>query len=800
MLRNYIKIAWRSLLRDRVFSTINILGLATGLAVTMSIIQYIRYELSYEDTHEYADRIVRLTMDYFDGDVVTFQDAGMYGQVALRIKADIPEVEDVTSVTTASFITFSIGEKPFKESGILLANPSFFRVFSYPFLEGNKEKALSNPFEVVLTQSLAKKYFGNQPALNKTLKYSWEERDYYFSVVGVIPDNPENTHLKFKMLISWPTTQIIWKWLNHNWDNNNEYTYVLLEELASYNGFTEKLIHFNEILETEKRFPGERIVSQPLKDIHLYSKKGYELEAPGDAKGVYFLLVIALFVILIAWVNYVNLSTAKSLERAKEVGIRKVVGSNKSQLKLQFLTEAALSNAIACVLAVSLIQSFSPIIRNISGLPENYTFIYDPYFWMTLGILLLLSILLSGFYPAIVLSSFQPSMVLKGKFSNSLKGQNLRRILVILQFSLTIILLTGTLTVSEQVNYMKTKDLGMSLNNKLIIESPTVGREKQNANIFQNQLLNLEINNISFSLAVPGSEDRLGSTNSVSLIGASQAQNYNFYIYAIDDGFTDLFDIKMLAGENFNQEKNNDGKIIVNEESLRLWEIPNPEDAIGRKVDFWGIERTIIGVVKDFHQTSVKVPLLPLIFRYSSVSRGFWNYVSIDVSSKASDQLSQIKEAYKSAFPNSIFSYFFLDERYNIQYSSDENFYRVVKIITILAIFIATLGLLGLVSFTTTQRTKEIGIRKVLGASVGQILTLLSTVFLKLVLLAIVLATPLAYITANKWLTGFPYRIEISWWIIAIPVVLILSVTLISISLESIKAARRNPVEALRYE
>lgn len=801
MLKNYIRIAWRNLLRDKIFSSINILGLATAMAITLSIIEYARFEFSYEDTHKKADRIVRISMDYMDGEVVTFQDAASYGLAGPRISSDFPEVEHYTFVSPLDPLVFEIGDSYFKQERVFISNSQFFDVFTYPFTEGNPGTALENPFELVITKSVAEKFFPNRSALNQELILAYQGKDYAFKVAGVVNDSPSNSHLKFEVLISYPTVNTLWDYRKHNWDNNNEYNYFLLKDSKAYTGFTAKLAELNETLWKEGEIPEERIVAQPLKDIHLYSDKGYEMEPPGNATAVFFLLAIAAFVILIAWVNYINLSTAKSLDRAREVGIRKVVGSTARQLQYQFLTEASLSNIIAGILAVSIMQLGMPFFKDLTSLPESLVFISDPTFWLLTIVLVLSSVILSGWYPAFALSAYQPSMVLKGKFSSSQTGQRLRKLLVILQFTLTTALLTGTLTINEQIYFMKEKDLGMNLTNKLIVDACN-DFERDHVEVFRNELNLLpDVQSVSFSEAIPGSEEMLSSKNGVFPIGWEKENNYNFFMYRIDEDYFDTYDMAMATGDNFSGDLDNSSSIIINEESARLWEIYDLDKAIGLKVQLWGMERTIIGVVNDFHQISVKSPLLPMIFMHTDVEYGPWTYATLGLGDgKITDQIQDVRKAYEKAFPTSAFSYQLMDSRYNIQYRSDERFFGVFRVMSGLAILIAALGLFGLVGFSVTSRTKEIGIRKVLGASISQIIVLLSSSFFQLVTIAAIIAVPVSYIAINEWLMSYAYRIDIHWTLFAIPLFLIFLVAILSISMESWKAAKRNPVEALRYE
>jgi putative ABC transport system permease protein len=803
MYKNYIKIALRVFNREKSFTFINILGLAIGLAVTLLIIQYVRFELSYENTNKNADNIVRLTMDYLDGGSVITQDCETYPPIGPRITAELPEVKNFTRAYGLGDpdANFKIGDQPFLVDKVYAADPSFFSIFDYPLLHGSREGIFDEPYQIVLTESIAKRFFNRVDVVNETIIIPQSKKDLPFKVVGVVPNSPLNTHFKFNVLISYPTMKAEWGEKDDNWNGNNTYTYVELAENTDYERFTTALASFSRQLNEEKKIENEAVIGQKIADIHLYSKKTFEPENNNDATTVFFLLGVAFLVIISAFVNYINLATSKALDRTKEVGVRKVVGSSKGQLRAQFLTETALINLFAGIFALIFISLFKNKFLELSGLPINFPIFEDPFFWLTLIIFIVLGILLSGAYPAIMLSSFKPSAVLKGSYTHSAKGVFLRKSLVVFQFAITIVLLIQTYTVFEQLNYMRAIDLGLNVDQTVVIKAPASNDNNQTYNAFKQELLNqANIKAVSFSGAVPGqSTSQFSTTSGINLSNAAVQHNYNFYIDAIDDDYIPLMGMELLAGENFKEKVNKEpGHLIVNEEAIKLWGIPNPEAAIGQKLDFWGRSWMIQGVLKNYYQVSPKSPHVPIILRQTN---SFSTLASIQFSNEdARAQIATIENIYKQNYPNSPFSFFFLDSEYDKQFKADERFRDVFSVLTVVAIIIACLGLFGLASFTVAKRTKEIGVRKVIGASTFDIMVLLTSDFVKTVSIALLIGIPCTYFLIKNWLNNFAVRIDMDWWLFVLPALLVLILVIASLGLKTISTAMANPVECLKEE
>ncbi|GAB4010001.1 ABC transporter permease [Spirosoma migulaei] len=808
MLSNYIKIALRIVRKDATFSLINVVGLASGLAVALLIIQYVRFELSYEQSNPRVNQLVRLSIDYMNGGTVDAQDAETFPPIGAKAKQEMNEVVNYTRVYALQkpTTTVQISDRYYVVDKVYAVDSSFFSLFNYPLVRGSRNGLFTRPRQAVLTEKMALTYFKTLDVVGKTLKIPKSSSSVLLEVVGVVPDSPANTHLKFDMLVSYPTMLSDFGEWENNWNNNNTYTYLQLAENAQYEGFTKSLAAFSDRLIREKKITNDRVIGQKIGDIHLYSHKTFETEPNGEARSVYFLLGVAFLVLLSAFVNYVNLTTSKALDRAREIGMRKVVGSTQGQIKAQIFTETILINLVAGVLAVGLVSTLLPVFIEVSGLPEGFTVFRDVFFWESLGAFLLLSILLSGFYPAFVLSAFDPVTVLKGNFSRSTKGTLLRKSLVVFQFTITLILLVQTFAVYWQVNFLREQNLGVNMAHTLVVKAPVGNDVQQDYGAFRQMLLNQsQVKAVSLSSTVPGlGSTQMGSTTGLNLSDAVKKTSYNFYLTRIDTSFIGLMGIKLLAGKNFDLttrpgfSDTTNRQLIVNEETIRLWGIPTPAEAIGKRVDFWGHTATIRGVISNYHYESPKAAYIPIIHMYSPK---FDAFASVKFAGgNASEQLAMLKKVYQANFPYSPFSYFFMDSEYDKQYKADERFQQVFGALTGFAILISCLGLFGLATFTVAKRTKEIGIRKVIGASTTNLMILLSKDFIRTVLISIVIGIPITYFLVKNWLANYAARIELSWWLFAVPALLVMCLVLVSIGSKTIATALMNPVKSLKTE
>lgn len=804
MLLNNLLIAYRSLLKNRVFSYINVLGLAIGMAAFLFIVQYVRFERSYESTHQNADNILRLSAAFYKGSEYVMTDCETYAPLGPLLKEKMPEVMDYVRLYGLDGQTHVMaGTQSFLETGLYWADPSVFSVFTYPLVTGDAKKALTAPFEVVLTESMAKKYFGHTNVIGESMEI---ERSTY-QVKAVMADVPANTHLKFSFLLSRLSLKTLKPWYPDDaWRNNNEYTYVLTRPGTNLAGLNKKL-EVLSVTELKDFLPQERIVAEPINDIHLYSNNPYDPEPGGNAQTVYYFTLIALFIIAIAWVNYVNLSTARAVERAREVGIRKVMGSLKIQLIAQFLAESFIVNVIAGVLALILFQTAFPFFRDLSGQPLP-DFLGDPFLWLLFLGLIVVGTLLSGIYPAFVLSSFNPAAVLKGKFQSSSHGHLLREGLVVFQFSATVVLIIAMCTVYLQVKFMRNHDLGMNIDQTLVLTGAQLNVSdsvfRQTSEVLKTELLkNPTIHSVSRGETLPGVDLQELSTTSINRVGATPAgdRGYLYYFFKADADYVPALNMKLVAGRNFENGLANQDMVLINEEAASLLGFATAEEAVGSKITFRtrgdSEGSTIIGVMKNFYFRSPKEAHLPMLVYYGEPSE----YFALQVKSEDMVQtLASVRSAWDSVYPNTVFNYFFLDEKYDQQYRADAQFGRVMTAFSGLIVFVACLGLFGLSSYTITQRRKEIGIRKVLGASVSGIVRLLSVDFAKTVILAALIALPIAYFAMEQWLSNYFVRISLNAWIFVFAIVTIMLLALLTVSFQTIKTATANPTDSLKQE
>jgi len=804
MLRNYLKIAYRNLLKNKVFSLINVFGLAIGMAACLLIIHYVRFELSYENFHKNADNIYRVTLDLYKGSEYVVTDCETYGPLGPMLKSEMPEVVDFVRMFHNEVREVKVGEKKFFEERIYFADSSAFTVFSYEVLSGNPEIALSAPHQTVITASTAKKYFGHTDVVGETMEIA----NVPYQVSAVIADLPPNTHLKYDFLLSHVTINKMWDWYEDNaWNGNNEYTYLLMTPGTDLDSFNEKLTQLS--IDLKEKIGDERFTAEPINDIHLYSHKTFEPEVNGNAEVVYFLLIIALFIIIIAWVNYVNLSTARAVERAREVGIRKVMGSGRGQLVTQFLLESVMVSLLAAGIAITILQISLPAFRDITGQPLPLNLIADSVFWYMLLGLVSVGTVISGLYPAFVLSSFKSTLVLKGKLRSSSHGHWLRKGLVVFQFAATVVLIACTGTVYLQINHLRHQDLGMDIHQTMAMHAPSLDLPDS---VYQEKIQSLktellrhtEVKRIAISESLPGLSLHELSTNSgIRRLGEDKQEGtYNYYLISIDADFIPTLDMQIIAGRNFEPGMPNHDQVMINEEAVRTLGFASVEEALGSRLNYktrWpdGEPSTIIGVIKNYNQRSPKEAHLPMIFPYTASG----GYLTLRLNTQEiRETVNAVENTWQQIFPASAFDYFFLDEKYDQQYRADTQFGQVVAIFSTLAIFIACLGLFGLSSFTILQRTKEIGIRKVLGASVTQIVRLLSQDFIRLVLIASVLAIPIAWFAMNEWLAGYATRISLQWWLFALPLGVVLLIALLTVGFQTVRAALANPAKSLRYE
>jgi putative ABC transport system permease protein len=805
MIRNYFKIAWRNILRQKGYSGINIIGLAIGVAACLLILQYVSFELSYENFHENKDRIYRVQLDRFDnGKLSTQWAAGAYA-AGNSFKDAIPEIEDYVKLAPRDPVIAEVNNQPLKINKVFYATNSFFSIFTYPLIKGDKKTALTEPFTAAISETTARTLYGTTDALGKTLTLN-RRRNY--TITAVYKNLPVNTQLKPDILLSYSTfvklvgpdnnPETAWQW-------DGCLTYLLLRKGADPKVVEKKFVPIVQKFTADemKRFnAGANYYLEPLTDIHLHSHYIGEPAPNGDGKTTYLLLGIAFFIVVIAWVNYINLATARAINRAKEVGIRKTVGSQRKQLIFQFLSESALLNFLALVLALVIVIIAIPGFNRLSGQNLSFSLFSTTGFWLGLIALFLIGVFFSGLYPAFVLSGFKPIEVLKGKLIATTKGTLLRKGLVVFQFTASLFLLIGTLAVYQQIQYMRKQSLGINIDQTLVVKPPAVLTDStyvQNMTAFK-EALNQEtgIKGVTISTSIPG--EPVGfNAGGIKLVGTDESTQKQYRVIGMDHDYMKQYGIKLIAGRYFSREfGTDDSAVIFNKKGFEQLGLDKPGDAIGKRIDFWGRRYTIVGVTENFHQQSLHEAFEPLIFQLNPDVRG---YLSVKTpASNASGTIALVKSNWARFFPGNTFEYFFLDDHFDQQYKADQRFGQVFGLFTLLAILVACLGLFGLASFTTIQRTKEIGIRKVLGASVLRILKLLYQEFVILLIIAFVIAVPLAWFTITNWLEGYAFRINIQWFYFALPFIAILVIALLTVSFQSIKAAIANPVKSLRTE
>ena len=661
------------------------------------------------------------------------------------------------------------------------------------------------PFTAAISETTAQTLYGTTNALGKRLTLN-RRRDY--TITAVFKDVPVNTQLKPDILLSYPSfikivapdnnPETAWQW-------DGCLTYVLLRKGVDPNVVEKKFVPIVEKFTADdmKRFNAAvSYYLEPLTDIHLNSHYIGEPAPNGNGKTTYLLLGIAFFIAVIAWVNYINLATARAVNRAKEVGIRKAVGSQRRQLVVQFLFESALLNFFALVLALLIVVIAIPGFNKLSGQNLSFSLFSKTSFWLGLLGLFLIGVFFSGLYPAFVLSGFKPIEVLKGKLIATTKGALLRKGLVVFQFTASLFLLIGTLAVYQQIQYMRKQSLGINIDQTLVVRPPGVLIDStyvQNISAFKEALNNQTgIKAVSISTSIPG-QPVDWNAGGIKLVGTDESAQKQYRVIGMDHDYMKQYGIKLIAGRYFSREfGTDDSAVIFNKKGFEQLGLNKPEEAIGKSIDFWGRRYTIVGIAENFHQQSLREAFEPLIFRLIPGVRG---YLSIKTpASNVNETIALVKSNWDKFFPGNTFDYFFLDDHFDQQYKADQRFGQVFGLFTLMAILVACLGLFGLASFTTIQRTKEIGIRKVLGASVLKILKLLYQEFAILLLIAFVIAVPLAWLTVGNWLQGYAFRISIHWSYFLIPFVFILIIALLTVSYQSIKAAIANPVKSLRTE
>jgi putative ABC transport system permease protein len=794
MFSNYLRVAFRNLWRHKGFSLLNILGLTIGMSACFLVFLYVKFELSYDDFHSKGDRVYRIVTDIVNpSETLHFSVAAPAMPVAAR--RDFPEIEKALRFDPGSILIRKGTDIKIQEDNMAYADSTFFEIFDFPLLKGDPVMALREPNSVVLSETAAKKYFGSANPMGQHLLLG--DQGDIGTVTGLMKDMPENTELKADLLVASYSGAADTN-RDKNWGGFGDFSYFLLKPNTNPHALEKKFPaflenHIGKFMKDNNQTYTYNL--EPLKDVYLKSTRGGTVK--GSMTNVYVFSIVGVFILLIAGINFVNLTTARSTERAREVGIRKVVGAERRQLTGQFLGESVILCLIAFVLSVGVCAALLPSFNFLAGKTVSTGIFHHPSYILTLLAIGVGIGLLAGIYPALVLSAFQPIVVLKGRFAAGTRGLLLRKGLVISQFTISIGLIVATLLVGFQLNFMRSQDLGFSKDQELVVD--THGDNHKDA--LKEEIRNLPgVVSVAMSSNTPGS----GKMNAYSIIQnqKGEMQVCSPDLFFVDFDYIPQYQLKLVAGRAFSGKFKTDTTqaMVLNEAGTRMLGYHHPQDAIGKNFSQWGRKGKIIGVVKDFHYEGLQEEIRPLSLR---IEPGGCYEMSVKVrTANLKGTIAGIEKNYRTMLPNWPFSYYFVDEAFDKQYRAEDRFGKLFLYFSGLAIFISCLGLLGLASYSTIQRTKEIGVRKVLGASVGGIVRLLSKDFLWLVGIAFVAATPITFALMYKWLKDFAYRIDIwpTWWIFILAGLGALAIALFTISFQAVKAALVNPVDSLRSE
>ncbi|MGB6864651.1 MAG: ABC transporter permease [Candidatus Aminicenantaceae bacterium] len=802
MFRNHLLIAWRNLRRHKGFSFINIFGLAIGVACCILIFLYINDELSYDKYHKNAARIFRpIAYSTIGGETRVF--ARMPSAIAPGLEEAIPDIESSARLFQFGVLRFMHGDKNFEIPDLYAADPSFFTLFSYEFIAGDPQTALLDPQTFVLTEDTALQIFGSVDAVGKSISVPFQQGNQDLHVTGVVKNIPRNSHFRFNIVLSINTFR--------QRDNDqpagpdflndpiyfNPFTFILLSESADVAEVEQKIAavveeKWGELYRKEgitRRYP-----LQALTDIHLKSNFEAEIAQQGDIQYVYIFSVVAVMVLFIACFNFINLSTARSVKRAKEVGLRKMFGAQRHHLIKQFLNESSLLALLGTLVGILLISLSLPAFNQLSGKEFSLRYLVSAPSIVALLIIIILTGFIAGSFPAFVLSNFQPVTTLRGKLGQTKQSGSFRKILVVFQFSISIFMILGFIVILQQLDYIKNKDLGFDRDHLVIVR----GGGRTNDALRDNILKDPHVLSASLPLSIPG---EFTGDQSYYLSGKDPASSVRASFFGIDYDFVKTFDMKILWGRDFSREYSTDANdaVILNETFAR--QLGLGSDILGKQIiDVSNSEfrPIVIGVIKDFHHQSLKLKINPMIL---SIEPEQFAFVAARITPQnVSATLEHIETVWKEQFPNREFNHYFVDDNYRQRYPEEDKMQDIYLIFGFLAIFVACLGLYGLASFATEQRAKEIGIRKVLGATVPNITFYLSKDFLKLVLLANIIAWPLGFYVMNNWLDNFSYRIGIKWWVFVASGLLAQFIAIMTVSQQALKSALSNPADILKYE
>lgn len=797
MFYNYFKIAIRSVLKDRLFTALNVIGLSLGVAASILILLNAKHEYSYDDFHEDSESLYRVQYDAYHEGKLLFKSATAFPLLADVLKDEFPEVEETTRLFLSyGGSTVRTSENTVRAEHVFFAEPSFFELFSFPVIKGSA-KALAESKMAIISEKMAETLFGTSDAIGKKIIV-----DRAIEVeVGGVAKNAENSHFKFDVLVSYPTGVNIWgQDFTDSFGWYYFYVYLRLNEGADPESVESKFPALVEKYGGEDGLKSTSLSLQSVQDIHLHSDLLHEVKPNGDVLNSSLMLIAGIAILFIAWLNYVNLSISKRLSRAHEAGVRKVLGAGRIQLMKQFVLESFIFSFLAIALAVLLVDLSLPVFNSLSNqqlefsIPENTVFIAGFFIVVVVGTLI------SGIYPGILLSRFSITDVFKGS-ANNFRGLFIRRLFVVLQFTISSILIAGTLIIYQQMDFIRTKDLGVDVDNTLIISAPVVTESDSSYQAglsgFKNAVNGLaSVKGVSTSSEIPGGIVHYWAQPAVN---PKTRQSARLYVVDVDPGYLNAYKHRLVAGRYFSDNVDESQKLVLTKKAAAVYGFSSPEAAIGQEIYIEDYDTcTVIGVVEDYHQQGLQEGYFPVAF-YCDPDFHLFYSIKVDPG-QVHGTIAGIHEAYKEFFPENPFNYFFLDSYYNRQYQSDTAFGRIFLIFSVLTIVVACMGLFGLSFFTVSRKTKEIGIRKVLGADSFIIFSWLSKEFLSFIIIANGIALPVVWFVMNRWLENFAFHIEISTTTFLMVVLLTLFIALITVSYHVVKASNENPVSSLKSD
>lgn len=817
MIKNYYAIALRNILRNKGISFINVMGISIGMASSFFILYFLLFETSFDTFHANANNIYRIELDTYRNGVLENKSALTPPAVGKSLLENYPEVENYARIASNAGKTIILyNDKSFKEAKAYIADPSVFEVFSFELVKGNPVNLFSGPYDLVISETLAEKLIGSNwkqtIALDETVDLRSDGITGIFKLKGVFKNFPKHSHFNPELLVprSFLNELVGDAASDHSWDFNFFHTYIKLTPGSDIAALRSK---FNAFVADVRKESLESVHAtfdfhlQPLTDIHLKSNIQFELESNGNEKIVYALGIIGVIILVVAWINFINLSTARSIKRAKEVGIRKVLGAGKKQLVSQFIMEAMVVNVIALMIALTLVELLKPTFAEFSGVPVEFMKLKlvwsNPSLTLTILLVLFIGVMLSGLYPAFILSSFNPVAALK---ANAIKpgGMSIRKVLVVMQSCLSFIMISGTIIIYKQINFMRSTDLGISIAQTLVVEGPeNFDLVNEGAAVaFKSEILNRPfVRGFAMSSVVPSQEVPFRSYH---LSSDKTKSNINCGIVGIDNDFINNFNLHLIAGKNFSEAKMNTTGVILNEEASKQLGFNTPEESIGatlihdngrRKESF-----IVEGVVKNYHQRSLKSSVEPILFKHNIDLKYYSIKFELRAWSEMQRNIELLSQEYKKFFPGNPFNYFFLDQQFNSQYKSDLKFGTVFLVFTILAVIVSNLGLFGLSTFMVSLRNSEIGVRKVFGASTGSIILLLLKGYFNLQIVATVIGIPVIYFASSYWLRNYSFKIEVSPIMFIAPILMLMLITVFTVGIQSIRAAWKNPIDSIRME